>query len=380
MKRKILLSVLIIICLITQVSAKSIDELNKEKDEINNELEENKANLEKVLQNKSDIEAQVIETDIKLEEINSQIQIIQLDLDNANENLESSKEDLNELEIERDNQQEVLEKRLRNMYEYGSTSYINAIFSSDSFSDMLNRAEYIKYVNEYDNEIYENYLNTIDKVESKIEDINLQIADIESLKEEALASQNQLEVEMANKKVLLEEAENDQASYEASIKQLEDQEAEVQKAISDAEEEAQRLAEEGNFAYTGGKFGWPVPSRSSISSYYGYRIHPIDGTKKLHSGIDIPGPTGTDVVAAEDGVVTSARYMSGYGYAIIISHGNGYSTLYGHNSKLLVNEGDKVTKGQHISEMGSTGNSTGPHCHFEVRVNGVATDPLPYLK
>lgn len=391
MYKKIFLSLFLILCFITQISAQSIDDMKKRKEEINNQMEINKANLESLLAQKTDIEAEIVATDIKLEEINSQIQIIELDLEEANNNLDVSEVELAGLEVERDTQQEVLENRLRNMYEYGDTSYLNAIFSAHSFRDLLNRTQYIKYVNEYDNKIYDEYLLSIEKVEEKITEIDEQIEKIEILQEEANESKAQLETEIANKKVLLAKVEEDEAANQASIEQLESEEAQVQQLIKEAEEAAKKAAEEAaakaqqaqqqaSFKYTGGKFGWPVPSVSRISSYYGYRIHPIFGTKKLHAGIDIPSGTGTDVVAAESGTVTAARYMSGYGYTVIINHGGGYSTLYGHNSKLLVSTGDSVKKGQHIAEMGSTGNSTGPHCHFEVRINGATTNPLPYLQ
>ena len=132
--------------------------------------------------------------------------------------------------------------------------------------------------------------------------------------------------------------------------------------------------------YTGGKFAWPVPSSGRITSNYGYRVHPVHKTKKFHSGLDIGAPYGTDIVAAADGTVTLATVNGGYGKCIIINHGSGISTLYGHNSSLLVSSGAKVTRGQVIAKAGSTGVSTGPHCHFEVRINGATTDPLQYLK
>ena len=125
---------------------------------------------------------------------------------------------------------------------------------------------------------------------------------------------------------------------------------------------------------------WPVPASQRITSYYGNRIHPVYKTKRFHSGIDIGVGYGANILAAADGTVTLAETNGGYGKCIIINHGSGLTSLYGHNSSLLVSKGDKVTKGQIIAKAGSTGVSTGPHLHFEVRVNGSTTDPLGYLR
>jgi murein DD-endopeptidase MepM/ murein hydrolase activator NlpD len=126
-------------------------------------------------------------------------------------------------------------------------------------------------------------------------------------------------------------------------------------------------------------FIWPVPGYLRISSPYGFRINPITGLREHHNGIDIPAPTGTDIVAVADGRVVYSGYNGGMGYMIVIDHGGGITTLYAHNSRLLVSSGTNVTQGQVIARCGSTGMSTGPHLHFEVRIDGVHTSPMGYL-
>ena len=124
---------------------------------------------------------------------------------------------------------------------------------------------------------------------------------------------------------------------------------------------------------------WPVPGYSRVSSPFGYRIHPVLGVKKLHTGIDIPAPTGTPAVAVANGTVIYSGVQGTYGNTVMIKHDNGLVSLYAHNSSLVVRVGDKVKKGQVVSKIGSTGRSTGPHLHFEIRVNGTAQNPLSYL-
>ena len=133
------------------------------------------------------------------------------------------------------------------------------------------------------------------------------------------------------------------------------------------------------YDYVGGEMAWPVPGYTLITSPYGMRTHPITGVYKLHTGTDISAPMGTDFIAANDGVVAKAEYNYAYGNMVMINHGGGVSTLYAHGSQILVEVGQSVTRGEPVLKVGSTGYSTGPHAHFEVRINGQYTDPMPYI-
>ena len=193
-----------------------------------------------------------------------------------------------------------------------------------------------------------------------------------------MVQRNAMEEKKQRKGAELATARIDAEKQKKQLNELED-------SIKKAGDEIKRLTALSNRVYGGGKLEWPLPGRSYISSPYGYRKDPISGqANTFHSGIDIPAPTGTKVIAAADGKVIQSRYVGGYGNTVIIDHGkeNGktISTLYAHNSKLLKKEGAIVQRGEGIAQAGSTGYSTGPHVHFEVRINGNHTNPIPYVK
>ncbi len=176
--------------------------------------------------------------------------------------------------------------------------------------------------------------------------------------------------------------ESDIDSLNAQLDALEQSSADVEKMIQAEIKRQEELAAQNNTnsntVYSGGTLMWPSDT-TSISSSYGYRIHPITGENKLHSGMDIPAPMGSPVYSAESGTVLSSGWISGYGNAVVIMHDNGLSTLTGHMSSLNVQSGQRVSRGDVIGYCGSTGNSTGPHVHFEVRINGSTVDPINYF-
>ena len=281
----------------------------------------------------------------------------------------------------------VFYKRVRDIYINGRLSYIDVVIGSKDFSDFANRLEVLKRIIDSDITLIGEIKKERAQIEEHKQKLESDRAKLVELEKAALAKQAEIEQKKAERNVVLQKAQNDRATAMQAIEELNASSAQVsamlkerQAARAAAAAAAQSSGGQGasdNWVQGTGQLGWPVSGE--ITSPYGYRVHPIWGTTIYHSGIDIGVDEGTPVHAADGGVVVWSGWMGGYGYAVVIDHGNGLSTLYGHNSELAVDEGQSVAKGQVISYAGSTGNSTGPHVHFEVRVNGDPVDPMGYL-
>lgn len=285
----------------------------------------------------------------------------------------------------------VFYKRVRDIYINGRLSYLDVVIGSKDFSDFANRLEVLKRIIDSDITLINEIKKERADIEAHKQKLEADRAKLVELEKSALAKQTEIEQKKAERNVVLQKAQNDRATAMQAIEELNASSAQVSAMLKErqaaraaaaaaAAAAAQSSGGQGasdNWVQGTGQLGWPVSGE--ITSPYGYRVHPIWGTTIYHSGIDIGVDEGTPVHAADGGVVVWSGWMGGYGYAVVIDHGNGLSTLYGHNSELAVDEGQSVAKGQVISYAGSTGNSTGPHVHFEVRVNGDPVDPMGYL-
>ena len=286
----------------------------------------------------------------------------------------------------------VFYKRVRDIYINGRLSYLDVVIGSKDFSDFANRLEVLKRIIDSDITLINEIKKERADIEAHKQKLEADRAKLVELEKAALAKQAEIEQKKAERNVVLQKAQNDRATAMQAIEELNASSAQVSAMLKERQAAraaaaaaapaaaAQSSGGQGasdNWVQGTGQLGWPVSGE--ITSPYGYRVHPIWGTTIYHSGIDIGVDEGTPVHAADGGVVVWSGWMGGYGYAVVIDHGNGLSTLYGHNSELAVDEGQSVAKGQVISYAGSTGNSTGPHVHFEVRVNGDPVDPMGYL-
>lgn len=239
--------------------------------------------------------------------------------------------------------------------------------------DFISKYHFISEMIRYD----ENLLESIAKEKSKIEEINKQLETTRENLKENKAEQKKTAISLENSKIIRNSYVNQLTEDELRIKEELDI---YQSELDLVELEILLAAMEGTSSeFVGGTFAWPAPGYYSITSPYGMRFHPVIKVYRNHSGIDIGAPLGSYVIAANDGIVTKATYSYSYGNMIMIDHGGGVTTLYAHGSELLVQVGDEVQRGDAIMKAGSTGWSTGPHLHFEIRINGTTIDPYPYI-
>jgi len=277
---------------------------------------------------------------------------------------------------------------VRHLEEYGQMSYIAILLEATSLSDLLARMDMVGEVIAYNKQVQADMTAAREKVETvkaELEDARVELQDKQS---ELETKQVELQQKSSEAAALLANLESNIDAYKQVQDQYAQQEQAVQSQIDKQVEELRRQEEQNKKndpSYDPGKVNgatgsmmWPCPSCHTITSPFGWRYHPIYQTQKYHSGVDIGASYGATIVAADGGTIITAGSVSGYGNCVVINHGNGITTLYGHMSSIAVRVGQKVSKGQTIGYVGSTGNSTGPHLHWEVTVNGVRQNPLNY--
>lgn len=274
--------------------------------------------------------------------------------------------------------QQGLEKRLRAIYMQGEVSYMAVLLQSDDFTDFLNQSDYLQRIVNSDSQLITAVKNHKGELSYQREEARRAVLELSELRRKKLDAVTALKRLKAAQDDLDKRLEAHQAKLSSRIDEVEHITVAKEKELRQMIRRRSNIYPAGVIPpRTAGAFIWPV--RGPITSYFGYRIHPITGATRYHSGLDIAVDYGVPVLAADNGVVLDASWFGGYGNCVIIDHGGSWSTLYGHNSSLEVRAGQVVRQGQLIARVGSTGMSTGPHCHFEVRYQGNPVDPYSRL-
>lgn len=335
---------------------------------VNNKMRQ----LDDIKDQKKDITKEIESIDRQIDDASTSINKLKSQISTFDTNISKKQKELKEAEEKMKDLDELMKARMVVLYESGEATYLEVLLDSNNLSDFFERYQVVEQLQEYDKDL----INSVSQNKELIE------KDKQLL--EAQKDQRQkAKLEQTSAKRELDTIKGNRSSY---LSQLTYRQKDLEEAIDEQLRESEELKDKingiqkgTNKTFSGGVFKWPLSSYTRISSQFGYRVHPILKTKKMHTGIDIAATYGTSILAANSGTVIFAGWYGGYGKAVIIDHGSGKSTLYAHTSKLLVSEGKEVKAGQKIAEVGSTGLSTGPHLHFEVREKGTPVDPLKYV-
>lgn len=382
-KIKVLVSSTLIFIFCSDVYGSNTD-LRRRQQEINLQTQIIRDSLDSVAEQMTDAQQRLYEIENELRQVISELNTIERELNSTRQLLEQTAIELEEAEKTRQEQQGRFVQRARYMYMSGRVSYIDIIFKAGSFSDLLRRIDHVNRIVEYDQDLISQLVETESLIAEKLEVTQVQELNLQALEAQQRARRNEYEDARAQRLDILNNLEEEERALVEEMWALEESSREVESLILAAEQaqRARTTASTNRIIDTSnlnGRMVWPVPGRSTISSGYGNRRSPITGRSEFHTGIDIPAPSGTNIIAGDSGRIIFSGWMNGYGNTIIIDHGGGISTLYAHNSSNLVSVGQSVERGQVIGEVGTTGFSTGNHLHFEVRVNGSHVNPMTYL-
>ena len=390
---------------LTSVAAATKKDVSSAKDK-KSALEQEKKKTEEAIKSlqglKSNTESYVKELDTKMNDLQSQVTKLENNISSKQKSIDETAVKLEEAQKTEKKQYASMKMRIKYMYEKGDSSYLNLLLEARSLSELLNRAEYVSKISEYDRKMLDQYVATKESIADSKKKLETEKTELQEMKTQLLLNEKNKELQNVNAQIGEKSAqakayEDDIKAQEAKIVQME---AEIKK--KEAEEAAKKAAEEaarkaaaagktnnstakGNTGSTtttstgSSSLRWPCPASGRITSGYGKRKSPTAGASSNHKGIDISASTGSSIVAAAGGTVSIATYSYSAGNYVVVNHGNGLSTVYMHCSQLLVSAGDTVKAGQTIAKVGSTGYSTGSHLHFAVRKNGSYVNPSSYV-
>ena len=354
----------------TQAYEAELERLRREQTELENTLAEIRNNQSNASEYGELLSKQLQRTSDKIEVATEYIEVLKQGISDKRAEIAHEEENITRTYSS-------ILQRMRVTYEQDDETLLEILLSADGITDLLSRVERLSSLLDYDNRLKHNY-------EDAKESLEKAKADLDEKLETQIALEAELEEDIAELEVLIKNNDdyiatlesNEEYAYREHVRRKEEEEL-LEKELDEYIAEQLRKSEA---EYVGGQFGWPLNGATNyvVTCRHGWRTYQIYGywTTDYHNGIDLRCSIGTEVYAANAGTVVIATYHASYGYYVLIDHGGGYSTLYAHNSKLLVTPGQQVKRGDVISYSGNTGYSSGPHLHFEIRVNNERVDPL----
>ena len=340
---------------------------------IENQIDKKEDQIEKNKKKEVDLKNKISSLESTIASTEKDLANIRKEITEMNTKVAKIATRVQKIETKIDDQQNTLDSRLRSMYKNGNMGIVQVLLGSVDIQDFMSNFKLIR-------ELHKSDVTILEELEENFEKVEKEKKELESIAQKLKSHESAQEKKQS-------QLEEDKVEVAAAKAKVEAENAVLYKEIDKLNAESERLSAEiysqqdTTTEYKGsGRFAWPFPGYSRVSSEYGYRTHPISGAKKFHSGIDLAGGYGKPIVAAESGTVISAGWNGGgYGNMVVIDHGGGISTLYGHNSSVTVSKGQKVKRGQTVAKCGSTGYSTGNHLHFEVRVKGGTVNPRSWI-
>ena len=384
-----LLCGVLVLALCTSAATQAGAVTQSEIDALKKEQQASQAKQEELKDQLAEAEAQQAAAQEKRQLLTQQLNAINAEIANVDAQISyydgeiaQKEEERKEAEAREAEQYELFCQRVRMMEEQGTVSYWSILFDSSDFSDLLDRIADVDAVMAYDNEVMDQLIATRQELERLQADLESARAEEQAAKEQQEAKKAEQQAKVAEAQALLDQINADVAEVNRQLDAEDAAAANLQAEIAKKQKQLEEERKQQNVTLppTGSGYQWPLPSSClTLTSAFGYRIHPISGQPHSHTGIDVSAARGTPIYAAKGGQVIMSEYGSGvnwsYGNFVVIDHGDGTTTLYAHMSSRAVSEGQMVTQGQTIGYVGNTGNSKGNHLHLEVRVNGQRVDP-----
>ncbi len=357
----------------TNTTENTLDSLNIQKNDLTNQVKEKEAQIQYIQEDMSETLLELEKLSQEISDKQSEIHEIELQEVELNKYINTTEQELEELKEKYNLQKNALQTRLVTMYKFGKVSYLDVLLNSRSLSQFLSNYYYLTIITKTDTSL----LKAVEDKRNSIQELANNLETKKNILMVSRETREKTQIALSNMKIIKDKRVSELSEQDLALhKEIED----YRQQIQDVEFEIKKLALANvGEKYVGGTMAWPVPGYTRITSQYGMRTHPITGVYKLHTGVDISAPIGATFVAANDGIVVKAEYNTAYGNMVMIDHGGGISTLYAHGSEILVEVGQTVFQGTAVLKVGSTGYSTGPHAHFEVRVNGSPVEPLDYI-